>query len=959
MTINDSRSILPKTRLFGSLLSLLTAFYLSLWYGGVVPVLLESNVVDYLTIGLAAAFLFFIGGLVLIIDIKVSKFITILIGLANITLFLINIISIQIWWIVLLGIAQGFLLGILIKSVIRQQNLNNSKIGWTFGMFISFVSYFIPFRFQDEKVDRSLFLHINLGFEYSGLLYIILASLVSLLIFLALQPRHNIELSSKDNNFAGQSGLLFFSIKAIFSIVLLIEVSFFFWALVLKDQSQGVIYQLTIPLTLLIFITLRFFAFRLSASIFSIGWLFVFSIVLTLSLGMFYTFDFTPLFFIGFSCALVYYLKIITSLTGYSISAKQMGNYLMLIAFVMVISGLFIQNHIEYIISIKMPVNVIHLSARQAWIKELATFSALLIIITGTLFLKRRRLKFKIVPFVVLAFIGLSSCSYKAAKPTITEIINEYEVFTDTIGVLTKGVWEISTDSIRAAQKEKYIQLIAKIQTLDSTDLSLNDNINKDLLLLIMENYLNDLEFESHLMPINAEGGFLTEIVYSIQYADTKNSENKKAYINKLNALPEFLAHFQKLMQKGIIKGKVAPKIVTQRCIELAAPFLAINNEENIFLSPCGDNDSLKQVVKVIVKEKIAPAYQSFYTFLSKEYMIASKEAPGISQLPGGKKFYEMKTSYYTTLPMTPHEVFTQGEKEVKRIRSEMEAIIERINFKGSFEEFVVFLRKDPRFYAKTPRELLYRASWIAKKMEGKLPLYFNQLPRMPFTVEEVSPSIAPNYTSGRYSEGSYTTGKPGAYWVNTYKLESRPLYALPALTLHEAVPGHHLQIMLSKELKNIPKFRQDLYISAFGEGWGLYAEYLGKEAGMYETDFEDFGRLTYEMWRACRLVVDPGLHYKGWSRQQAVDFMASNTALSLHEVNTEIDRYIGWPGQAVSYKIGELKIRQLRKTAEDSLGNKFNIKAFHDLILSNGAVGLSTLDLIVQKYIIDTKADI
>jgi uncharacterized protein (DUF885 family) len=224
----------------------------------------------------------------------------------------------------------------------------------------------------------------------------------------------------------------------------------------------------------------------------------------------------------------------------------------------------------------------------------------------------------------------------------------------------------------------------------------------------------------------------------------------------------------------------------------------------------------------------------------------------------------------------------------------------------------------------------------------------------MPFTVEEVSPNIAPNYTSGRYSEGNYESGKPGAYWVNTYKLESRPLYALPALTLHEAVPGHHLQIMLSKEMEGVPAFRQNLYISAFGEGWGLYSEYLGKEAGMYETPYEDFGRLTYEMWRACRLVVDVGLHYKGWTRDQAVDFMASNTALSMHEVNTEIDRYIGWPAQAVSYKIGEIKIRQLRKKAEEELGDNFDIRVFHDILLANGSVRLNTLEKIVDRYIED-----
>jgi len=236
--------------------------------------------------------------------------------------------------------------------------------------------------------------------------------------------------------------------------------------------------------------------------------------------------------------------------------------------------------------------------------------------------------------------------------------------------------------------------------------------------------------------------------------------------------------------------------------------------------------------------------------------------------------------------------------------------------------------------------------------MEGKLPQYFNHLPRMPLTVSPVPDALAPNYTGGRYSPGSYQGKKAGAFWVNTYNLPSRPLYVLPALALHEGVPGHHTQIMIAAEMENVPAFRQNLYLSAFGEGWALYCEYLGKEAGIYETDYEEFGRLVYEMWRACRLVVDPGMHYFGWSREKAVDFLASNTALSLHEVNTEIDRYIGWPGQAVSYKMGELKIRELRKMAEAELGDKFDLAAFHDLVLSNGAVTMRGLEGLVREWV-------
>ena len=545
----------------------------------------------------------------------------------------------------------------------------------------------------------------------------------------------------------------------------------------------------------------------------------------------------------------------------------------------------------------------------------------------------------------------LASCQ---RKKSVDSYIDEYQIFQDTLSNLQKEVWALENDSIRYLKKEKYTELIHALSTLDSLSLTVDDLINKELLMLEMENELNDIEFGTHLLPLNSEGGFLTGIIYNLQYAQTQSAKDKENYIKKLNVLPDYLLKHKNILKEGISQGKTSPGIITQRCIDLVLPYNSIDPDQNIFIHPCGDNDSLKNVVKSIVKEKIIPAYQDFTEFLQSEYLPASKAEPGISQLKGGADFYEKKTRYFTTLPMTPDEVFAKGESEVARIKSEMLNVIAASGFKGNFADFIAFLRKDPQFYAKTPRELLYRATWLAKKMEGKLPQYFNTLPRMPFTVEEVPAAIAPNYTGGRYSEGSYETGKAGAYWVNTYKLESRPLYVLPSLTLHEAVPGHHLQIMLSRELKNVPKFRENLYISAFGEGWGLYSEYLGIESGMYETAYENFGRLTYEMWRACRLVVDVGLHYKGWTRERAVDFMASNTALSMHEVNTEIDRYIGWPAQAVSYKIGELKIRELRKEAEKELGDTFEIKEFHDLILSYGSIKLSTLERIVKVWIME-----
>jgi uncharacterized protein (DUF885 family) len=553
--------------------------------------------------------------------------------------------------------------------------------------------------------------------------------------------------------------------------------------------------------------------------------------------------------------------------------------------------------------------------------------------------------------FFVLSVLGMTiSCSN---KQTIDSFISEYQTFQDTIYHSQIKLWPLETDSIRTAKKTFYTDMVARLSLIDDKELSQDDIINRDLMKLEMENELNDIIFESYLLPLNSEGGFLAGIIYDLQYAPTATAEQRQKYIDKLQGLPAYLATQKDILKKGIQQKKTSPKIITQRCIDFVEPYYNISLDDNVFIYPCNDNDSLKTVVKSIVQEKIMPAYKDFHKFLKNEYLPASTDSPGISELEGGKTYYENKTKYFTTLNMTPEEVYNTGLNEVDRIKKEMMSVIDSSGFKGSFEDFISFLRSDPQFYARTPKELLYRATWLSKKIEGKLPQYFNTLPRMPFTVEEVPASIAPNYTGGRYSEGSYVTGKPGAYWVNTYKLESRPLYVLPALTLHEAVPGHHLQIMLSRELKNVPKFRENLYISAFGEGWGLYSEYLGIETGMYETPYEDFGRLTYEMWRACRLVVDAGLHFKGWSREQAVSFMAGNTALSLHEVNTEIDRYIGWPAQAVSYKIGEIKIRELRKKAEKELGDKFDIKSFHDLVLSKGSVKLSTLESMVISWIL------
>ncbi|GIV30742.1 MAG: hypothetical protein KatS3mg029_0093 [Saprospiraceae bacterium] len=415
------------------------------------------------------------------------------------------------------------------------------------------------------------------------------------------------------------------------------------------------------------------------------------------------------------------------------------------------------------------------------------------------------------------------------------------------------------------------------------------------------------------------------------------------------------------LMKLGLEKGRTAPKDILRGREGVVDQCLVKAPEDSPFYQPFLEipasipaevQDSLRHRARRLIAVGITPVYEEFARFWKEEYIPGAVSAPGISAQPKGRAWYEQRIRHYTTLDMTPEQVYEIGQQEVARIRKEMEAIIQELGFQGSFQDFLEFLRTDPQFYCTTPEQLLKEASYIAKRIDGKLPAYFGKLPRNTYGVEPVPALLAPTYTGGRYSPGSLEAGRAGQYWVNTYNLPARPLYVLPSLTLHEAVPGHHLQISLAQEMEGVPRFRRNTYLSAFGEGWALYAEWLGEEMGIYTSAYERFGKLTYEMWRACRLVVDPGIHAMGWSRQQAIDFMVSNTALSVHECTTEVDRYIGWPGQAVSYKIGELKIRELRQRAEERLGPKFNLRDFHDKVLENGSIPLFTLERIVNEWI-------
>jgi len=546
-----------------------------------------------------------------------------------------------------------------------------------------------------------------------------------------------------------------------------------------------------------------------------------------------------------------------------------------------------------------------------------------------------------------------SKKDYMGSKSTFSlqDIIDDYHKYKDEQNERQKIQWPDFLPETIKTEKSTLAGFIENLSKVDLATLSDADLINKDMLELIVKDQLFNLEYESYLMPLSSEGGFLTSMVYATQNLRLKNQEAEDNYFKKLKTTPRFINEKKELLARGLAENKGLPKVIIEKCIGIIESYLETPSGELFLLNPL-QNSSYQNEAQDIIEREIMPAFKNLHGFLQKEYLPNCKEVVGIHYNEGGKKYYEQRVQYYTTLDMSPKEVFDVGQNEVKRIRAEMEQIIKDLNFEGSFSDFFEFLRTDPQFYVETGEELLQLASWYSKKAEEILPRYFTRLPRLPFTVNPVPDAIAPNYTTGRYSGGSMKNQRSGQYWVNTYDLPSRPIFVLPSLTLHEAVPGHHLQISLAQELEDLPKFRTNTYLSAFGEGWGLYAEYLGKEAGIYTTAYQDFGRLTYEMWRACRLVVDPGMHYFGWTREEAFEFMKTNTALSLHEIGTEINRYIGWPGQAVSYKIGELKIRELREKAETELGENFDIRLFHDMILENGSIPLSTLERNVDLFI-------
>lgn len=580
-----------------------------------------------------------------------------------------------------------------------------------------------------------------------------------------------------------------------------------------------------------------------------------------------------------------------------------------------------------------------------------------------------------ILAAAVLCMLSLSPAALaQSAGQSLSQLFDDERAFTwreDPLSATSDGVHDYDNRlpsvtpadyARRAAQDE---QFLTRLNAIDRAQLSHQEQVSYDLFAFMVGQRATLARYNEWRLPMNSDSGFYSEILLLNETNSPRTVRDYENYIARLNDVPRYFREQTENMRQGVRDGFTLPQAIIGGVAEMIAGWRFDRVEDTALWQPfanfpdavpAAERERLAAAGRAAIANAVIPAFRDFQTFFATEYAPHARRTLGARDLPNGRAYYADLVRYFTTLPdATPQQIHRTGLAEVRRIRAEMEAIVREVGFEGSFADFLTYLRTDPQFYPQTPQELLNRAAWITREIDGHLPEYFGRLPRTPYTVEPVPDAFAPNYTAGRYNPGPL--GAAGTYWVNTYALNTRSLYNLPALTAHEAAPGHHIQGALARELEGLPRFRLNFYPHSFGEGWGLYSERLAGEMGIYHTPYERFGQLTYEMWRACRLVVDTGMHSMGWSRQQALDYLAANTALSTHEIRTEVDRYIGWPGQALAYKIGELKIVELRQRAERALGDRFDIRAYHDAVLANGGVTLPVLEQEIDAYIAAARA--
>jgi uncharacterized protein (DUF885 family) len=503
-------------------------------------------------------------------------------------------------------------------------------------------------------------------------------------------------------------------------------------------------------------------------------------------------------------------------------------------------------------------------------------------------------------------------------------------------------------------RKAYWSNTIAQIDKIPLNQLSHEERLNAQVLREQLRASVNNIGYRTYEAPLNSDTFFWGEIK---PYGSLESAADYRNYLARLRDVPRYFDENVANMRAGLKRGFTIPRVVLTGRDTTIVPFTK-PAPENPLYDPFKDmpntiseaeREAMRAEARTLIDGTAVPAYAKLLTFMRQEYMPGARTTIAASALPDGPAFYASQIKEYTTLDLTADQIHQLGLKEVARIDADMQATMKAVGFKGTFPEFLAFLRSDPRFYAKTPAELLGFSSYVAKRMDGKLKDVFGTLPRYRFTIKPVPDAIAPIYTSGR--------GGLSACLMNTYDLKSRPLYNLTALTLHECAPGHSHQAAVALEAPDRPPFRREAYFSGYGEGWGLYTEWLGSQIGMYETPYDEFGRETFEMWRAARLVIDTGMHSKGWTRQQAIDYLSQHTALAELDIKNEVDRYISWPGQALAYKLGELKIRELRGRAEAELGPRFDQRPFHDTLLAMGSVPLPVMESEMLAWIAAEKA--
>lgn len=563
---------------------------------------------------------------------------------------------------------------------------------------------------------------------------------------------------------------------------------------------------------------------------------------------------------------------------------------------------------------------------------------------------------------------AVDAATQKTGHPELTSILDDHWAMTmresptfatnlgirdydDQLGDPSLAAYEKGITGRRA--------LLARLSKVKASQLTGDEQLNRKLLMLELENEIEASKYGGKYMIMTNRSGphlFLAGLPDRLPF---RTEADYESYLARLAGVPDYMEKATGRLQTGLKAGWVQPCAPMAGFEDSINVHVVIDPAESVFMRPFDKRPasisearfaSMRVDAARLVRSEVIPAFREFEAFYNLEYQPACREEVGTSAMPGGREYYEHRVRLFTTLNVTPEDVHQTGLAEVARIRAEMEEIAKGEGY-DSLASFQNYLRTNPDFYPKSAEERLERAAWIAKKMDGQLVKLFTKMPRMPYDIQEIPLDIAEKTTTAYYQPPAGDGSRAGSYYVNTTLLDTRPLHELEALTLHEAVPGHHFQIALAQEL-DLPNFRRFGGFTAFVEGWGLYSERLGLEVGFYETPYTDFGRLSYEMWRACRLVVDTGMHYKGWTRQQAIDYMLDNTGLSQNNVTTEVDRYITWPGQALAYKTGELKIRELRARAEGRLGDKFDLRLFHDEVLEAGAVPLSVLEERIDAWI-------